>query len=280
MEYRILTQGDKQYPRKLLTRMDACAPSPLYYHGPLKLLDRFSMGVLSSDLIPGRAMLEANQLLFTIRDYAINYVGGWHSVMETEIFRLGLYRNNDPNYLRSVTMCTARGIQRETWDGFLADRFGGKGPFTGFPEKEEFYRRAKCGELLVLSIVEPTLKRMTRNNVIERNVLVCMLSDIVFIPSALKGSKTLTVCKRILEAGIPIFTSIVDDNKDLHALGIPALDRKNVGKFLEGLGAKTTGETPFPASCDENGLEELVVGGTKTTNGQQQAKKTIQQKLL
>ncbi len=245
MEYRTLTPKDKGYPKKLLDRLGDEAPV-LYHHGPLKLLDRFTLAVISADLIPGLAMFETNQLLFTIRDYAINYLGGWHSVMETEIFRLGLYRKNDPQGLRSVTMFTARGMEHETWENFLGDRFGYKGPFTDFPEKEEYLRRAREEELLVLSITEPTVKRMERKNIMTRNWIACALSDGVFVPFAEKGTKTYTVCKRVVAAKIPIFTTEREENKDLHALGIPAFNRKTVGRFLESLGASTSGKPPFP----------------------------------
>ncbi len=245
MEYHVLTPADERYPAKLRERLGADLPT-LTYQGPLALLDRFTMGVICADMIPGLCMCEANDMLFKIREYALNYIGGWHSVMETEIFRLGLYRKNDPDGIRSVTMFTARGLARENWDDFLGDRFGYSGPFTDFPEKEEYYRRAGDGELLVLSITEPGYKRMLHKNIMQRNWLSCVLADVVFVPFAEKGTKTFTTCKRVVEAGIPIFTSGREENEHLHALGVPALNRKTVGGFLESLGANTDGEPAFP----------------------------------
>jgi hypothetical protein len=270
MEYQILKPGEAGYPSRLTQRLGPEAPV-LWYHGPLKLLDRFTIAVAASDLIPAQAMLAANQLLFTIREYSLNYIGGWHSVMETEIFRIALDRRNDAHGIKSLTMFSARGLDHESWEGFLADRFGEKGPFTGFPEKEEYLRKAQAGELLVLSLAEPSLKKMTRTNIMARNLAACALADVAFIPFAEKGTKTYTLCKRVLEKGIPIFASECAENGDLVELGIPTLNRKSVGGFLEQLGASVSDEPPFPRSdnaallfLDDSAKQEV-----ETTSGKQ-----------
>src|SRR3990167_5552215 len=103
MEYQTLTAADSAYPKKLLERVEK-APT-LYYNGPLHLLDRWTLAVMSSDSISGLALMAANQLLFTLREYHLNYIGGWHSVMETEIFRLGLFRKNV-----TVAIFSAKGL--------------------------------------------------------------------------------------------------------------------------------------------------------------------------
>ena len=64
-------------------------------------------------------------------------------------------------------------LARETLDIFLGDRFGYSGPFTGFPQKEEFFRRARAGELLWLSITEPNTLRFLRENILLRNWIAC-----------------------------------------------------------------------------------------------------------
>jgi predicted Rossmann fold nucleotide-binding protein DprA/Smf involved in DNA uptake len=251
MEYQILEPGDRQYPAKLTQRMGKEAPV-LYYHGPLKLLNRFSVTVIAADMTPAQAMLASNDMLFVIREYALNYVGPWHAVMETEIFRLALDTPTDPTRLRSLTILTARGLARETLDNFLGDRFGYKGPFTGFPQKEEFYRRAKEEELLWLSVTEPNQKPFLRKSILFRNWVSCALADVVFVPFAEKGSKTLITVKKVVKAGIPVFTCQYDDNKendvnkDLFNLGIAPYKRKTIGAFLESLGAGKGGEPPFP----------------------------------
>jgi len=245
MDYRTLTPDATEYPARIRDRMGDKAPV-LHCHGPLKLLDRFCLGIIASDNIPGECMLETNQLLFTIRDYALNYVGSWLSIMEMEIFRLSLDAPQDPRGIRSTTMLSSRGMEHETWDEYLDDRWGPEGPFRDFPQKPEYYRRAKEGELLVFSPTEPSLKRMTHANIMLKNLLVCALSNLVFVPYADKPSKTFTTISRALKMGVPLFTVNVPKNNVLLDLGLPTYTRKTVGAFLESMGASRDGEPPFP----------------------------------
>lgn len=263
MEYETLTTQDPRYPRKLRERLKDEAPT-LYIHGPLRLLDRFTMAVIAADSAPAQVFLAMNDLLFKIREYGINYIGPWHAVYETEIFRLALYTPNDPDRRRSVTICTGRGLVAENWDNFLGDRFGYKGPFTGFPEKEEFYRRAREEELLWLSITPPEQKRFERKNIILRNRVACALADVVFALFAEKGTKTLSVIKHVLKTGVPMFTcqysgdKATDVNEELFALGIPSYNRKTVGKYLESLGATTDAAPPFSSKTSETLIVQEV----------------------
>jgi predicted Rossmann fold nucleotide-binding protein DprA/Smf involved in DNA uptake len=270
MEFETLSIEDPRYPRKLLQRLETEAPT-LFFHGPLKLLDRFTMAVVASDQIPGQAMLATNDMLFKIREYAMNYIGPWHSVMETEIFRLALDTPTDEERRRSLTIFTARGLARETWDNFLGDRFGYKGPFTGFPQKEEFYRRARDKELLWLSVADPGQKRFERRNILKRNRIACALADVVFVPFSEKGAKTFVTIKQVLKDKVPIFTSQygrdkeTDVNKDLFMLGVPSYTRKTVGQYLESLGALTNTPPPFHPKADSSPdvVEESAARTTK-----------------
>jgi len=231
MEYKILTPNNSKYPYKLIERLGDECPAKIYYNGPFEFLDRFTMAVISADSITGLAMNETNQVLFIIREYEMNYIGSWHSVMETEIFRLGLFRKNI-----TVTLFSAKGLQTETFESFLRDRF--YPPLHEFPERNEYFRRANNDELLMLSVSEPNEKRQLRKNIIERNWISCALADIVFIPYGPKGSKTYTMAKRIFNANIPVFTIDSDESRDLHKLGIPGFNRKTVKAFLKDKGAK------------------------------------------
>lgn len=256
MEYETLEPSDSRYPRKLLVRLGADAPV-LYFHGPLKLLDRFCIGVVAGDALPAHAMLASNDMLFTIREYSMNYVGPWWSIMEMEIFRLALDVPRDPERRRSLTIFSARGLARENWDNFLGDRFGFKGPFTGFPQKEEFYRRARAEELLWFSITPPDQMRIERAKIRMRNWVACALCDVVFFPFSEKGAKSFNAVRRVVAAGIPVFTcqygpdKATDVNKDLFDMGIASYNRKTVGKYLESLGATRDAPPPFPKPENE-----------------------------
>jgi len=250
MEYETLSPDAAKYPAKLRTRLGDAAPT-LYYQGPLNLLDRFCLGVICSDNHPGQCMLEANQLLFTIREYALNYVGGWQSVMEMEIFRLSMDARQDPRGIRSTTILTSRGMQHESLDNYLDDRYGPVGPFRDFPQKPEYYRRGKEGELLALSATQPSVKRMLRANILQKNLVACALSNLIFVPFADKGSKTMVSVKRALKLGIPMFTVNVPQNNFLLDMGIPTYTRKTVGAFLESQGVERDGASPFPKPDQE-----------------------------
>ena len=230
MEYQILAPSNQNYPKRLLERIGETSPEKIFYHGPLDFLNGFTMAVISADSISGLAMNACNQLLFTIREYDLNFIGGWHSVMETEIFRLGLFRKNT-----TVTLFTAKGLDCETFELFLETRF--YPPLHEFPERDEYFRRAKEGKLLMLSVSHPKEARMKRPDIIERNWLACVLSDVVFVPFAEKGTKTLALAKRVLSSQFPIFTTDHEANNNLHQLGIPCFSRKSVGAYLEKLGA-------------------------------------------
>ena len=230
MEFRIKTPNDSKYPQKLIERLEDKCPDEVYYNGPLEFLEHFTMAVISADSISGLAMMETNQVLFTVREYEMNYIGSWYSVMETEIFRLGLFRKNT-----TVTLFSAKGLQAETFESFLKHRF--YPPLHEFPERDEYFRRAKEGELLILSVSNPDETRQLRKNIMERNWIACVLSDVVFIPYGPKGSKTYTMAKRIVDANIPVFTIDSDECKDIHKLGIPGFNRKTVKGFLKDRGA-------------------------------------------
>jgi len=90
----------------------------------------------------------------------------------------------------------------------------------------------------MLSVSQLEEKRMRRQNIIYRNWIACLLSDVVFVPFAEKGTKTLSMAKKIFSNKIPIFTTDHEENKLLHQLGIPGLSRKSVGGYLEKLGAR------------------------------------------
>lgn len=231
MEYKIITPDDSKYPKKLIERLGDECPNKIYCNGLLKLLDHWTMAIICSDKSGGVALLETNQVLFTVREYQMNYIGGWHSIIESETFRLSLFRKHN-----TTTLFSAKGLNKETFDSFLLDRF--YPPLHEFPERDEYFRRAKNGELLMLSVTNPDETRQVRKNIMERNWLSCVLADIVFIPYGPKGSKTYTMAKRIVKANIPAFTIDHDESKDLHKLGIPGFNRSTVKTFLEDNGAK------------------------------------------
>lgn len=242
MEYQTLTLDSPDYPQLLRQRLGEHAPSHLYYRGAFSNLERFTVAVISGMEAGGTAWMETNQLLFTMRDYNINYIGASHSFMEHEIMRLGLYFAHN-----AVSLFSAKGLAKDDYDSFLYDRF--RPPMHKFPERNEYFRRAEAGELLMLSVAEPDLGRTLKKNVLMRNLVACALADAVLIPYAERGSKTLKVAKQVVELGIPAFTIDVDDSRPLFEIGVKAFKRSTVGAFLDALGAKRA-EQAKPASAN------------------------------
>ncbi|MBI3813008.1 MAG: hypothetical protein HY279_00875 [Nitrospinae bacterium] len=244
MEYRVITLSDRNYPRKIKERLGDEAPEKIYYNGKLSYLDRFTMAVICSDKGSGIEYLEMSQLLYTIQEYSMNYIGGWHSFIEGEIFSNCLFMGykTGTKYARSLilgkrtlTLFSAKGLMKETYKSYFYDRHASD---MKFPEKDEYFRRAEEGELLMLSVCKPDEGRQNRKNIMERNWLACVLGDIVFIPCAPKGTKTYITAKKVVEANIPAFTTEHPTSADLHKIGIPGFNRKSVRKFLEDKGAK------------------------------------------
>jgi predicted Rossmann fold nucleotide-binding protein DprA/Smf involved in DNA uptake len=231
MEYKTIKPDDEPYPKKLVQRLGNDAPQELYFHGPISLLNHWTMAFFCADSAGGTVFTEMNQLLFTIREYAMNFVGSWHSVMETEVFRLGLYFKHN-----TITLFSAKGLGKETYESYLLDRF--YPPLHEFPERDEYFKRARNKRLLILSAVNPEEGQQKRKNIMERNWLSCMLSDLVFIPYGPKGSKTYTTAKKVIKTNIPVFTIEHTVASDLHDLGIPAYNRKTVSRILEKTGAE------------------------------------------
>lgn len=105
------------------------------------------------------------------------------------------------------------------------------------PQRDEYFRQAEAGELLILSVCDPEDGRQSRKNIMDRNWMACVLGDVVFIPYGPKGTKTFTTAKKLVEAHIPAFTIDHPTSVDLHNLGIPGYNRKTIGAFLEQHGA-------------------------------------------
>ncbi len=238
MEYKIVTPDDSEYPEKLVRRLGKDCPGKLYYHGPLELLNHFCIGIICSDQSSGSILMETNQILFTLREFDMNYIGGWHSIIETEIFRLSLFRKNT-----TTTLFSAKGLGTETFESYLRDRFFP--PLHEFPEESEYFKRAQENELLILSVAEPDETKQLRKNIMERNFLACVLSDIIFIPYGPKGSKTFIQAKRIKELNIPAFTIETEECENLHKIGIPDFNKITIKTFLKENGAKLTSQMNY-----------------------------------
>jgi hypothetical protein len=185
-------------------------------------------------------------VFFPVFEFEMNAVSGWQSVNEGVFLRSVL----DMPWI-TLTLFTACGIEQETYMSFLDYRH--RPPQDSFIQRDEYERRAAEGELLLVSASEPANRRQTREIIMRRNWIACHMADVVFIGGTERVSmqfsykkqkmvprrqKTWALAKMLVKTGIPLFTVDHPDNRDLHALGIPGMNDKTVGPFLESLGAK------------------------------------------
>jgi len=112
---------------------------------------------------------------------------------------------------------------------------------------------------------------MKRQNIIYRNWLACVLSDVVFVPFAERKTKTLMLAKQVLAAQIPIFTTDHETNNNLHQLGIPGFSRKSVGGYLEKLGVHR-------AQLSEGENDKIILDGPPS-EPENKPRKFVQGKL-
>ena len=250
MDYEVLTPDHPNYPPRLRERMGAEAPV-LHARGALSHLSRWTMAFVTADVEPGGVIRAVWDVFFPVLEFEMNAVSGWQSVNEGVFLRSAL----DMPWI-SLTLFTACGIERETYMSFLDYRH--RPPQDSFVQRDEYERRAAEGELLLISASEPTNRRQSREVIMRRNWLACHMADVVFIGGAERVSmqwsvekrklvpkkqKTYALAKLLVKTGIPVFTVDHEDNRDLHALGIPGYNEKTVAAYLESLGAHRT-KTP------------------------------------
>ena len=250
MDYEVLTPDHPSYPPRLRQRLGAEAPV-LHARGALDHFSRWTMAFLTADAEPGYVVSAVWDVFFPVLEFGMNAVSGWQSVNEGVFLRSAL----DMPWI-SLTLFTARGIERETYESFLDYRH--RPPQDSFVQRREYERRAAAGELLLISASEPTNERQSKNVIMRRNWLACHMADVVFIGGAERVSmqwsvrkrklvpkrqKTYALARRLVKTGIPVFTVDHPDNRDLHALGIPGYNPETVAAYLESLGARK-GEGP------------------------------------
>jgi hypothetical protein len=65
----------------------------------------------------------------------------------------------------------------------------------------------------------------------------------------------LITVKKVVKAGILIFTVDHECCKDLYALGVPGFNRKTIGAYLESLGARKDAPPLFPSKENQGPIE-------------------------
>jgi hypothetical protein len=276
MDYIVLKPADSDYPQKLRDRLGKEAPV-LYARGRLDYLSRWTMAFLTADVEPGNVTRGVWDMFFPVLEMEMNAIGPWQSVNEGVFFRSALEKP-----WISLTLFTARGIESETFESFLDYRH--RPPQHSFIQRPEYERRSAEGELLLLSISPPQHTAQTKDIIMIRNWIVCNLADAIFIGGAEKKSlqwsarlrkltprrqKTFALSKRLIAAGIPVFTVDHPDNMDLIDIGIQGYKPKDIQNAMVGWGSKRA----IPGNNKKDIIEEkkttVHLGGARTPKTEQ-----------
>ena len=177
--------------------------------GNLKILETRLLGFFCATRCPGNVIVHTYDLARALRDSGIPVIGGFHSPMEKECLDI-LLRGDQP-----LVICPARGIERmrlpAIWRTSLAE-----------------------GRLLILSPFAAHHRRPTTALAEQRNRVVAMLSDTIFVAHADAGSRTRRFCSDMIAQSKPVYTLDLPENAHLVQLGVNAQSvQAIVQKFLD-----------------------------------------------
>ena len=191
--------GSEGYPRCLLNELNTHAPAELKVAGPSDLLNHPKIGFFCSSQCPGSVVLKTFDAITRMRDEGQILVGGFHSVMEWECFRI-LLRGMQP-----IIWVPARSI-------------------AGMRLKPELKPAFESDRLLILSPFEPVQQRTTATLAERRNRFIGALVDRFFIPYASPGGKTAALASQLLTEGKQVCTVEDPSNAGLILLGATQLN--------------------------------------------------------
>ena len=134
----------------------------LWYYGDVSLLDSRLDALLCSRACPGDKIIEAIDLAQRWRAENRAIISGFHTPVEKECFRIFL---RGP---QQVVVCPARGLDP-------------------FQLPNEWGAKFKCGELLIISPFDSSIRRPTKETAEARNKLVVDLATSVTIIHASAG---------------------------------------------------------------------------------------------
>jgi len=168
--------------------------STIWAIGNIKILSTELFGFFCSVKCPGDIILKTYDFARTLRHAGINFISGFHSPIEKDVFDFLLSGS------QSIVICPARSIENmripKTW-------------------KENIDK----GRLLVFSPFERKHKRVTAPLSEQRNRMVALLAKKVFIPYAAPGGKSEDLCQDIIKSGNQILTFEDKANQTLLRMG-------------------------------------------------------------
>lgn len=147
------------YPRQLVECLGINAPKTITAIGNLSLLENNKLALFCSSRCPGKIIISMHDYVQTLCESGQTVIGGFHSPVEKEWFRL-LLRGKNP-----IIICPARSIHDiripVEWNQPLSER-----------------------RLLILSPFGKAENRMTKDLALQRNEFVAALADKIIIAYA------------------------------------------------------------------------------------------------
>ncbi|MGA9120746.1 MAG: DNA-processing protein DprA [Bacteroidota bacterium] len=188
-----LTKSSAEYPQALLSPQ-SLVTGDLCTIGDVRLLSCASIGLVSSRRVPGRLIREAHDWAVKVKNGDRVIVGGFHSPMERECLNVLLTGS------AGIIVCPARGIGRmripAAWKELILAR-----------------------RLVIVSSIEPRLRRSTEALAARRNALVASLAERVLVVHATAGSLTEHLAAEIARHGKPLLSFGGPENDRLLRLG-------------------------------------------------------------
>jgi hypothetical protein len=224
----VLRDGDPVYPAAASQWHRWLDPDVLFadeapVHGPelvavgaTMLLARPSIGLLCSVRCPGNLILATYDFARRTPPDGPTVIGGFHSPMERTCFDTLLARHVP------VVCVPGRRLHQK-----------------GIPKA--WLMASADGRLLVLSPFAESQRHVTRDLARQRNLLIAVLADMLFVPHAIRGGSTEAVVRTCLHRGKKVFTLVDEENDHLMRLGVQGI---TVEQLLALAGPIT--ERPFP----------------------------------
>lgn len=183
---------DPRYPSRLKGYPDA--PPVLNAVGSLEILSRPLVALVCSIQCPGSLILRAYDLARALRDAGVTVISGFHSPIEKECLAL-LLRGKQP-----IIICPARSL-------------------TGMRIPLSWREPLIEGRLLLISPVDATQHRVTKETASVRNALVTCLGKMLLVIHAASGSKTEQLCREAISIGKPTFALESEENRGVFSAG-------------------------------------------------------------
>ncbi len=183
-------------------------PPKLWSLGKAAILNRRLLGVISARQIDSDLALKSSQLLKQLTSLEeVAFIGGWHSPLEEDVFRILLTQG------ASIVFCASKSLNR-------------------FIPPIELGSRISQGDALLLTHCSPKAKRISRDASIRRNELVVGLATALLVLSAPEGSASLKLAKSVLLQGKPVLSPEHRMNKELLARSALPATLENIQRAL------------------------------------------------